>query len=273
MQSAKPARITLLFTLLFVAITALAMPPRATAQATAAVLTPPRPIHGATVIDRPGVYALARHFKSNGTGAAIAIRSGNVTLDLGGYTVTGPGGKQGMGISVEGVTNVRIAGGALRAFGVGVVVTGSTNVSIEDVQIDGNDLGGTPPDVEVGIMIVQSRGVVVADNTITDTFLGIFVRGENSGGNRIVHNTLEGGANGQLGICYNPAEAETGARGPDGDLVYANHIADFNLGIALNPGSTANIVRGNSLATRVAAIEEGTPGVNLVEDNAAVDLP
>jgi nitrous oxidase accessory protein NosD len=248
------------------------LPAAAAGQATAEVATPPRQIHGPTVIDRAGVYVLARNFRSKGTGVAIAVRASNVTLDLGGRTVSGPGSKQGTGISVEGATNVRIAGGSLRGFGIGIQVIDATNVRVADVQIDGQDLGGTPPDVEVGILILDSRGVVVEDTLVSDTFLGIFVRGEGSGANRIAGNTLAGGGNGELGICYNPApDSSTG--GPAGDLVYGNHVSHFNRGIALSADSVANVVRGNSIASRGAAIEEATAGSNVIADNATVVLP
>src|SRR5687767_15493083 len=53
----------------------------------------------------------------------------------------------------------------------------------------------------------------------TEVFLGVFVRGGGSGGNRIAGNTITGGEDGQLGICYNPTDTG-GSAGPAGDLVY-----------------------------------------------------
>jgi parallel beta-helix repeat protein len=232
---------------------------------------PIRQIHRPTVITRPGHYVLGFSFASAGAGAAIEIRASDVTLDLDGHTLTGPGGKIGVGVLVAGATNVRVSGGALRRFGVGVQVDGATNVRVDGLQIDGEDLGGTPPAVEVGILLVDSRGVVVEHNTVTDTFLGIFVRGEGSQGNRIAENTLVGGANGELGVCYNPAPEETSG-GPSGDLVYANHVASFNRGIALSADSAANLILENRLAVHRAAIEEATPGSNVIEDNQTAGL-
>ena len=72
---------------------------------------------------------------------------------------------------------MRVFNGDLRRLGVGVALDGATNAVIEGLQIDGQDSGGTPPDVEIGILLVDTRGARVERNVITDTFLGIFVRG------------------------------------------------------------------------------------------------
>ena len=64
----------------------------------------------------------------------------------------------------------------------------------------------------------NSRAVFVERNVISRTFLGVFVRGGGSGGNRIAENTLVGGESGQLGICYNPdgsGSADGAGRGPE----------------------------------------------------------
>src|SRR6058998_2522651 len=129
------------------------------------------PIHRPMIITEPGSYVVQRGFNLPGAGTAVVIRTDSVTLDLNGHTLGGSGDKQGVGILVENATGVRIRGGVLAGFGTGVQVMGSTNVEIEKLQIAGNDLGGTPPNIEVGILILDSRGVVVRDNLVTNTFL------------------------------------------------------------------------------------------------------
>jgi hypothetical protein len=121
-------------------------------------------------------------------------------------------------------------------------------------------------------MIVNSRAVEVTRNTISRVFLGVFVRGGGSGGNRISENTISAGANGQLGICYNPDGLGTAA-GPSGDLVYANLVSGFNIGIQTSPESLGNIFRENDVAFRQAAVQELSPaGANLFADNAEIGL-
>lgn len=224
------------------------------------------PVGGQVVITRPGSYQLLGGFQASDAAPAIRIAAEGVSLDLGGFTVTGPGGKKGTGLLVEGASNVRVTNGAFAAFGIGVQVAGSTNVALSGLRIAGQDLGGTPPDIEIGVMILNSRGVVLESNTITRTFLGIFVRGAGSGGNRIEANTLAAGANGGLGICYNPAAGLTD--GPQGDLVTRNLVSRYGKGIQTSPASTGNVFRDNVVAhTGPVAVEEMTGGSNVFSGN------
>jgi hypothetical protein len=116
-----------------------------------------RNIRRPTVITRPGVYTVAREFTGPEAEAAIVIAASDVTLDLAGHTLTGAGGLGTTGVRVLGARNVRVHGGGLAGFQIGIEVADASNVRIEEVQIAGNDAGGTPPDVEIGIMIVDSR--------------------------------------------------------------------------------------------------------------------
>ncbi len=237
------------------------------AQRVPILLTPPHPyipIDHPMTITEPGSYRLVADI-SVGDAAAFVVQSDGVTLDLGGYTITGPGQLQGMGIVVDGAKNVKITNGHIQDVGLGVFLNESRNVVVSQLQIDGQDLGGTPPAVEIGVMLINTRGARIVGNQITQTFLGIFVRGEASGGNLVADNVVTGGDNGELAICYNPAPNETG--GPDGDLVTGNVISRFRRGLSLSDGSAGNIVRDNTIAYFDLSIQEAVGGANLVEDN------
>src|SRR5262249_10161601 len=142
---------------------------------------------------------------------------------------------------------------------------------IESLHISGDDLGGPPPG-EVGVLIVNSRGVVVERNVITSTFLGIFVRGAKSGGNRIAHNALTGGGAGQLGICYNP-DGSSDTPGPSGDLVYNNLVSRFVIGIQTSAATAGNLFRENSIAALSTPIHEVTPASNVFDGNLSTIIP
>lgn len=221
------------------------------------------------VIRNPGSYFLPND-RVIGDITAIEIAADDVTLDLEGHSILGPGGLGGVGIAIRG-DNVRVLNGHIQNVGIGVLVENSTNVVIENLKIDGLDLGGTPPAVEIGIMLVETRGARVSGNVITDTFLGVFVRGEESGGNLISDNLITGGANGQLAICYNPAPGAT-AGGPDGDLVAGNVISHFHQGMAFSADSAGNVVRGNTVAFFDLGIVEATMGSNVVAGNDEVQI-
>jgi nitrous oxidase accessory protein NosD len=216
---------------------------------------------------------LSRNVQMRGTGVAVEISASNVTLDLNGHSLLGPGGQRGVGVRIAGVSGVRIHSGGISRFGLGVEVRDAVNVSLEGLRILGEDAGGPPPG-EVGVLVFNSRGVVVEKNAITGTFLGVFVRGGQSSGNRIANNTLTGGLHGQLGVCYNPDGLGTPA-GPRGDRVYNNLVSRFNVGIQTSAGTAGNIFRENDIAYLVQAVEEVTPGSNVFEDNAqiAITLP
>ena len=101
---------------------------------------------GGTVrIDRPGSYRLRHDVRLKGPGAAIVIAADGVSLDLAGHSLTGPGGKLGTGIMIDGRRNVSVKNGTLRGFGFGVQVANSVNVKVEGLQITGDDAGGPLP--------------------------------------------------------------------------------------------------------------------------------
>jgi nitrous oxidase accessory protein NosD len=222
-------------------------------------------------ITRPGSYRLRNNVRLRSEGNAIVISSSGVSLDLGGHALIGPGGKQGTGVLIQGGYDVSVHGGTIQGFGFGVQVVNAVNVKIQQLQINGEDGGGPPPG-EVGLMIVNSRGVEVFRNTISRVFLGVFVRGGGSGGNRIAENTLASGAAGQLGICYNPDGLGKPA-GPSGDLVYNNLVSGFSVGIQTSAESAGNIFRENDIAFLQQAVQELSPaGANVFAENTEVDL-
>jgi len=224
------------------------------------------------VITRSGSYLLERDMAATAARPAIRVLANDVTLDLDGHRLTGPGNRVGVGISIEGVSSVRVFNGRGARLGIGVRIQDSNNVTVDGLQIVGEDLGGPPPEIEIGILVVNSRAVVLTNNAISRVFLGIFIRGGGSGGNRIAMNTLTGDANGALGICYNPSPTPGASDGPQGDLVYGNLISRFGTGIATSAASIGNVFRGNTIAYFTAAVDEATPGSNVFEENAAVQI-
>jgi parallel beta-helix repeat protein len=221
------------------------------------------------IIRSPGNYVLRSDLRSAGARPGVEIVSSGVTLNLAGHQITGPGGNQGVGVLIQGVSGVSVANGKISGNAFGVLVENSSNVVIRELQIRGTDLAVPAPPPETGIMIVQSRNVVVQDNAISETGLGIFVRGSESGGNRIANNTITAGDNGLLGICYNPAPDDP--VGPSGDLVEGNLATGFDLGIQTNAASN-NVFRGNTLFFKSAGFEFND-NENEEIDNTLVMLP
>ena len=222
------------------------------------------------VITQPGTYVLDRDITSFGDTIAIDVNAWNVDIDLMGHSIIGPGGKNGTGIRIRNAQGVRVHNGTVQNFAFGVMVAMSANVTLRDLSISGEGLVPLTSPPETAIMIVQSRAVVVADNNIFNTGLGIFVRGGRSWGNRISRNTITAGTNGVLGICYNPAPDD--ARGPRGDVISENHITNFDKGIQMSGLSVSNIIRDNTIAFRLQGVDD-VGGANKMEGNTDFKLP
>jgi parallel beta-helix repeat protein len=204
------------------------------------------------VINTPGNYLLRSDLRSTAVRPGVEIVASGVTLNLGGHQIIGPGGNQGVGVMIRGVSGVSVTNGKISSNAFGVVVDNGSNVALRDLQIRGTDFAVSAPPPEVGVMLVHSRNVVVEDNLIYEAGLGIFVRGSGSRGNRIANNTITAGQNGLIGICYNPASDDP--VGPSGDLVEGNLATGFNLGVQTNAASN-NVFRGNTLFFKSAGFE------------------
>lgn len=200
------------------------------------------------MIMAPGHYVLNRDviLGSNLAEPGLTIRANDVTIDLNGHSILGPGQMLGVGVLVEGAKGVSIRNGKVGDFHFNLQVVNSVNVAIEDLLIRGQGILPNAPPPETAIMIVQSANVVIRNNTIANTGLGIFVRGGDSRGNRIEGNTITATMNGILGICYNPAPGDP--RGPRGDLIADNLISGYNTGVQMSEMSMYNVVQGNTIA-------------------------
>lgn len=231
------------------------------------------------VISRPGLYRLRDDLKVR-NGNAIVIRASNVTLDLGGNSVTTDTAGTGSGVMVVGVSGVEVRNGRVGGFNINLNSNDAENVRFRNLQIVGRGLAPANGPSEIGVLLMQTRGAHVENNTITSVNLGIFVRGAASTGNRIFENVVTGGpiaANNLLGICYNPAP-NAGTAGPRGDNIYNNHITRYGYAIAISEGSIHNVFNENVLASFVGGFREPEVlttggGTNVSEGNILVTIP
>jgi hypothetical protein len=215
------------------------------------------------LIDKPGQYTLANDLMVAG-GDAIMITASGVTLDLAGHNVYVATPGQGRGIVVMGAKGVRITNGKVHLFAVNVLLDHDENVTVDGLQIVGANLPlspttgnaadpratGGPGFSEVGVLLIDTRGAVVRNNTITSESAGIFNRGGGAVGSRFENNTITGGpvaAQDFLAICFNPLPSE-GTAGPSGCLIQGNHIGHYQFGTAYQGVDSGNISKDNTLA-------------------------
>ena len=230
-------------------------------------------------ITRSGVYRLDENIRVQ-SGDGIVITASNVTLNLNGYSISTRTEGTGRGVVVSNASGVSVRNGKIGGFNANVMVSGSSNVVVENLQITGEGLAPVGGPTEIGILILNGRAVAVNKNVISSVNLGIFVRGGGSTGNRIFENVIVGGAtpaNNLLGICYNPA-AGAGTDGPRGDNIYNNVITRFGFGIAISAGSIFNIFNENNIAgfnggfREPGALTTGG-GTNVSDGNLSVVIP
>ena len=72
-------------------------------------------------ITQSGFYFLTKNLSSAGSGNAITIATSEVTLDLMGFSITGPGSTVGNGIYINpGMNNVEVRNGSVKGFLIGL---------------------------------------------------------------------------------------------------------------------------------------------------------
>lgn len=110
---------------------------------------PRTPVDGQVVLFEPGSYYLTRDLNLP-LGNAIRITSGDVTLDLNGFSITGPGDgptpDYGIRVDANVSGRVTVRNGAIGGFTAGSIISLTTTtagfVTVEDVFVDGGRDGG-----------------------------------------------------------------------------------------------------------------------------------
>jgi hypothetical protein len=180
-------------------------------------------------ITSPGLYYLTNNLTSSGTNNyAITVNADDVTIDLNGFCLTGPGkgsGTLNSGIVVAATrTNVEIRNGSIKAFGLDGIQSAPDCTSIRVVGVRVRDTG------HYGINL-DGSGNLVMDCAAKNSETGIYV-GTSSlvKGSQVVENSY-------YGIFLNVASTAVG-----------NTVRGGTYGIVANPGSsvTDNTVSGNS---------------------------
>jgi parallel beta-helix repeat protein len=114
------------------------------------------------VISASGSYRLTGNLTDSSTSfAAISVTAANVTIDLNGFTITGPGGGLGSttGRGIDGFTAVALTveNGTVTKFGGEAGIRTGNNGIVRNVHVSANGLG-----------IVTGNGSVISGNTAND---------------------------------------------------------------------------------------------------------
>jgi parallel beta-helix repeat protein len=158
-------------------------------------------------------------------GDALIAGAGNITIDLGGYTISGTG--IGAGVRAAQRTGVTVTNGTIREFETGVVLDESTNSKVSKLVLRDNLRG---------VNIAGSDRNLVEKNTILDSGLDAIRLGL-SADNVISKNTLSRNVFG-IGV----ADFSTG------NLVEKNVVRDTReFGVAVFSDSDSNRIEKNDV--------------------------
>ncbi len=213
------------------------------------------PIFEPTVLFEPGHYVVVRDFSST-TAAGIAILSSDVTVDLGGHTITVIPPFSGV-IVFNGYTNITIRNGRIEGGLFGVFHnTGSTQVRI---RIEHVEVSGSAGD---GIVVPSARYVEVLSCRVHEAGgHGILVSGTAVVA-RIVDNAIDTAV--FHGIKVENAEASE----IRGNRVRNAGTGGLGEGIVVNGGNGGNRIVGNEVRDCASdGIRLFTVDHNLVRDN------
>jgi hypothetical protein len=195
-------------------------------------------------ISQSGSYYLTKNLTAAGT--AITVSADDVTIDLCGFTLTGPGSGSNYGIYMSSRKNIEIRNGTIRSFGYdGIVDNGSGyNHRVIGVQLISNGRNGIL--LSGNIDLVKDCVVNGNGSSFAGTAYGIYVPPNST----VVGCTVYNNGNSAAGSAYG-ISALAGSK-ITGNTVYANgNSAAGNVyGIAASTSSTitGNTVYANGLA-------------------------
>ena len=125
-------------------------------------------------------------------GPALIVTADNITLDLGGHTISGDGTTTAShpGILLRNVKGVTIQKGTVQHFGAGVAIEGGANNVVQNMTLQDN-VGDADSDYGDGIAISSSSGNKVQGNTVrrNGPFSGISMVGPSTN-NQILANVV-----------------------------------------------------------------------------------
>ena len=101
------------------------------------------------------------------SGPGLIITADNVTLDLGGHTVSGnsDAAAEGVGIVLRDVSGCTVRNGTVEHFGAGIAISGGSGNTVEHVTVQDN-IGSADGDFGDGIVVSKSKEYRIRHNTV-----------------------------------------------------------------------------------------------------------
>lgn len=224
-------------------------------------------------ISAPGSYALTGNLdvSSVNTTAIQVLGSGNSsTIDLNGYSITGPvtcgatgctAEGTGRGIDVNqnttgGATGVTIADGFIRGMGSFGVFSSAQGTQVRNVTARGNAQGG-----------IRGSNASVFVNNVALFNGGLGISGSD-------HSIIERNTAQFNGVANSPSLSTTGILGSEGSTIIGNTSQD-NVGIGINASRAATVINNSVVNNGTLGIQTGDGSTvigNSVRDNTGTGL-
>jgi parallel beta-helix repeat protein len=208
---------------------------------------------------------------------SIVVQANNIIIDGGGFTLQGPGGLSGTtAIRLSGISNVTIKNMLVTDFYHGIILSGSSDVSIcgneiVEITLEGIELSQSSNYNRIfenslntynGIVLVNSLGNKIYDNRIEKLWTGISLG--YSSDNDVFGNNVTGGLAVSVSIANSNhnrfSENEIGG-GADGiSLTNSNNNDFFENDITANQdgvtlsNSSSNIISGNVISGNLMGV-------------------
>jgi hypothetical protein len=163
----------------------------------------PTPIKACQTISQPGSYELANNLTFTGIGNCLLITADFVTIDLGGFTISGSGTAFGIAGAPSGprLRGIAVRNGSISGFVRGVelsnadgsiveglrVVGGNTGADVNGITANGIVKGNTVISYEVGI---EATGTVTGNYAALNSDVGLSI----GPGSTVIGNTAMGGS-------------------------------------------------------------------------------
>ena len=190
-------------------------------------------INKCTTIGKPGSYVLTRNLTA--AGDCLVVAADFVTIDLGGWVITGDGGT-GSGVTDQGAPRrgIAVRDGTITGFLAGVGLGSTTGAVVEKVRADCEEAG-----------ISAGSDSIVSGNTARAPVFGI-----SAGADSIVSGNVA-------------TSSDSAIRAGSGSIVSGNVVAQSDFGISAGSLST---VSGNN----VGAIDQSASALAAAASSAAI---
>lgn len=222
------------------------------------------PIDKCRTIDKPGSYQVVANLGPGGldvNGHCLVVAASFVTIDLGGFVLTGDGTGSGVRVPGSGLQDVTLRNGTITRFEFGTSLRGARPSLVEEIRAVDNDRIGIDVDSQStvrdsiaanngGSGISPSGPCVVTDNFVHD-----------NGGSGL---SLASGCLATGNVVTD--NVGNGISAGSGSVISGNVVRD-NGGIGISTSCPSAVIGNASLSNTGASLSLG-PGTCAVADNA-----